>query len=433
MKRFLLFLAAATLLLTACDETQETKINQVTVALVNSGSPFAQEGVKVQLKSAANATLYTALTDASGVASFELKADSYEASATAYRESSIYNASSSAINVVDGGENAFTIEMVSSNTSQVIIKELYVGGCAGNNGKPYFYDSYVTLYNNSPAEADISNMAMGIVCPTNAHANNPFLKDGSLSYLSEGWLPCQYAVWWFNTEVKVPAYSEIVVAIYGGIDHSATCDNSVDLSKADYVLYAPEIFNKANYYPAPDASIPESHYLNTYKYGLGNAWAISNNSPAFVIFTPEGTTAEAFSKTPENVMTPSTDAFKCLKVPASWINDGVELYSSANLAKSSKRLTSEVDAGYVVYTNYLGYTVYRNVDKEATEALEENQGKIVTGYTIGTQDEESGSTDPSGIDAEASIVAGAHIIYKDTNNSSVDFHQRRVSALRLIK
>ena len=40
------------------------------------------------------------------------------------------------------------------------------------------------------------------------------------------------------------------------------------------------------------------------------------------------------------------------------------------------------------------------------------------------------STDPSGIDAEASIKNGAVIVYQDTNNSSKDFHQRKVASLK---
>jgi hypothetical protein len=65
-------------------------------------------------------------------------------------------------------------------------------------------------------------------------------------------------------------------------------------------------------------------------------------------------------------------------------------------------------------TNQHGHTLYRNVDKAATETLPENEGKLVYGYI----------SDPSGIDAEASFKNGAHIIYMDTNNSSNDFHER---------
>jgi hypothetical protein len=66
------------------------------------------------------------------------------------------------------------------------------------------------------------------------------------------------------------------------------------------------------------------------------------------------------------------------------------------------------------------------VDKTATEAILGNAGKLVYGYSLGYEE----STDPSGIDAEASIKNGAHIIYKETNNTTNDFHQRSQASLR---
>ena len=83
--------------------------------------------------------------------------------------------------------------------------------------------------------------------------------------------------------------------------------------------------------------------------------------------------------------------------------------------------------------NKYGYSSYRNVDKEATEAIAENSGKLVYNYSLGTLNMigvENGSTDPSGIDAEASIKNGARIVYQDTNNSTNDFHQRRKASLK---
>ena len=77
-------------------------------------------------------------------------------------------------------------------------------------------------------------------------------------------------------------------------------------------------------------------------------------------------------------------------------------------------------------TNQLGHSLYRNVDKESTEARAENAGKLVYNYALGVD----GSTDPSGIDAEASIRNGAHIYYVDTNNSTNDFHERQRCSLR---
>jgi hypothetical protein len=122
-----------------------------------------------------------------------------------------------------------------------------------------------------------------------------------------------------------------------------------------------------------------------------------------------------------------SQVWACLKVPNEWIVDALEVYSTGYKDSSLKRLTADIDAGYVWLTNYQGHTLYRNVNKEATEALPENAGRLVYGYDMGVD----GVTDPSGIDAEASILQGAHIIYQDTNNSTNDFHERRLCSLRV--
>lgn len=432
MKKFFYFLmAAAAMTLYACNsDGDKTKINTVTINVLVDNEKIS-DVVDVTLKSKSTSTSYVASTTA-GTATFNVAAGIYEATATLYKESAIYNGTNSSVTVTDDGTNSFNLDMVKSTTSQVIIKELYFGGCMDNAGAKHFAnDAYVTLYNNSPVEADASNYAFGMVYPANSNTNSNYRKDGELTYTD--YLPCWNAVWWFQsgTQVKIPAYSQIVIAMKGAIDNTATYSNSVDLSNADYAMYDPEVFTLAAAYPAPSGKIPSSHYLKTYLYGLGTAWPLSNNSPAFVVFSPEGTTAEAFVKTASNIeIAGNGKAFACAKVPVSWVMDGVEVYSATALDKSNKRLLGSVDAGYVKFTNKLGYTVYRNVDKDATEALQENSGKLVYNYAGGTADVENGSTDPSGIDAEASIANGAHIIYKDTNNSTNDFHQRKVASIK---
>ena len=65
------------------------------------------------------------------------------------------------------------------------------------------------------------------------------------------------------------------------------------------------------------------------------------------------------------------------------------------------------------------------------KVLPENEGKLIYNYSLGTTDYLGAeSTDLSGIDAEASLTNGAHIIYMDTNNSMNDFHQRAVASLK---
>ena len=122
-------------------------------------------------------------------------------------------------------------------------------------------------------------------------------------------------------------------------------------------------------------------------------------------------------------------AFNVVKFPKDKVIGAIEVYSQANLAKSAPRFPADLNSGYVAITNNQGYSVYRNVDQASTEALPENAGKLVYDYALGTTDVE-GTTDPSGIDAEASIANGAHIVYSQTNSTANDFHQRKKASLK---
>ena len=119
------------------------------------------------------------------------------------------------------------------------------------------------------------------------------------------------------------------------------------------------------------------------------------------------------------VLKPVYPGTRCIKVPNEWIMDGMEVFSGSSTG-NVKRLAPAIDAGYVTLTeNFLGRTLYRNVDAEATLAIEGNP--VVYGYAYGN--------DPSGIDAEATLNAGGRVVYQDTNNSTQDFHERSVQSL----
>ena len=153
------------------------------------------------------------------------------------------------------------------------------------------------------------------------------------------------------------------------------------------------------------------------------------NSPAFFIFQTQGIDAASWADDVNNIWYPegqNTQTFACFAVPNEWILDGIEVFSYDYPDDCQKRLTADIDGGAVWLTKYQGHTLYRNVDKAATEALPENAGKLVYDYSLGVGE----STDPSGIDAEASMKQGAHIIFQDFNNSTEDFHERQRCSLR---
>ena len=322
------------------------------------------------------------------------------------------------------------------NVDQIIIKEIYNGGCPMDEGTDMFHmDKCIILYNNCPQQAVVNNLCFGMATPYNAESpsiNTIYGEDGRLVYESEGFTPAQNAIWYYPHSLVIEPYSQVVINVHGAIDNTQTYSQSVNYANKDYYcMYDPESgYNNTKYYPTPADVIPTSHYLKTVKYGQGNAWPLSTTAPALFIFQPQNMDPVTFANNADNLWyAPSmaqTPVYACVKVPNEWIIDAVEVFNAAKKEDSKKRLTADLDVSYVYLTNKLGHSLYRNVDKEMTESLAENNGKLVYGYALGVD----GSTDASGIDAEASIRNGAHIIYQDNNNSSEDFHERQKCSLR---
>lgn len=439
MKKYLLLIVAATaaMAVVSCDP-KTPKAVDITVQLMYDGAVFAQPGIVVTLADAAGTASYEAETNASGAVSYTVPIGTYTASATWKTAEdgvrTVYNGSNPAVLVADATTVSFKLDLQKVESQQIIIKEFYSTGCPKTPTGTYSDDAYFILYNNSDLEADASDLVFSILTPSNAHATNKYLDEsGNLSYEKADWIPANSAIWWFNSPVTIPAYSQIVVACFGAIDHTATVPASVNLSDpAYYWLSNTEISNiyKATKYNVSE-NIPTSHYLSCTPFGQGTAWLLSNNSPSFFVGRMSRAEAKAMSENSDAFdHTGGTGAvFNAAKFPKSKVVDCIEIYQAASVAKSHVRFSADVNTGAVVIATNQGYTAYRNVDKEATEALPENAGKIVYGYKGGTEDVE-GTTDPSGIDAEASLKNGAHIIYSDTNDCSKDFHTRKVSSLK---
>lgn len=319
------------------------------------------------------------------------------------------------------------------NVDQIIIKEVYNGGCPKDEGTDFFQnDKCIILYNNCPQQVVANNLCFGFATPYNSESDNKnYDAAGKLVYEDDGFIPAQNGIWYYPGSLVIEPYQQVVVNVHGAIDNTQTYSQSVNYANASYFcMYDPESgYVNTAYYPTPADVIPASHYLKAAKYGQGNAWPLSSSSPAVFIFQPQGVSPVDFAMNADNLWySPSvaqTPVYACVKVPTEWIIDGIEVFNAAK-QDNKKRLTADIDAGYVSLTNKLGHTLYRNVDKEETEALPENQGKLVYNYALGV----GSSTDPSAIDAEASINRGAHIIYLDTNNSTADFHERQKCSLR---
>ncbi|MDR1456012.1 MAG: DUF4876 domain-containing protein [Tannerella sp.] len=445
MKKLFYFAVSALILCcTSCkddDNEDKYKTYQVTVQLgYPAESGYAPvEGVEIKLTNTGG-SVFDAVTDNTGKAGFTVPAGVYEASATDVRygtgESFIYSGIKSGIAVTETWVETQIVQLSLSESKkgQVVIKELYNGGCKRDDGSGNFQtDKYVILYNNSDLPASLDNLCLGMVLPYNAQATNNDYVDGVLSYEAEGWIPAGNGIWYFPENVTLDPGKQIVIALNGAIDHTATYTNSVNLGRAEYYCtYDITQYDNISYYPSPSEVIPTSHYLSAVKYGPGNAWALSTTSPAFFLFTTKEVSPVDFANDADNTNyhgNTVTAANMRKKVRVEWIIDAVEVFTTTS-DNNRKRLTAAVDAGQTYLANTFGYTSYRNVDADATKAIEGNEAKLVYNYDKGTEIDGRASSDPSGIDAEASIRNGARIIYKDTNNSTNDFHQRKQASLR---
>lgn len=423
------------------DENKETDpaYAKVTVQLVCDGQNFAVAGITISLSNAEATFSVDEVTSENGAVVFNLKEGNYIASATYTAVENgtrvAYSGANNAIAVkADDTEVAASIELNKVVSQQLVIKEVYSTSCPKTPSGNYSDDAYVILYNNSEFEADATDVVFGMLFPYNAHATNKFLNEaGALIYENEGWIPAASALWSFTSEVKIPAYSQIVIALYGAIDHTAAQPASVNLSDASYYWMSKNDQFKAAKYTVSDA-IPEAHYLSCKPFNTGTAWLFSNTAPSLFIGKMAKEDAEALATNTDGYdNTQGTGATnQAVKFPVDKVIGCVDVFAADKLDTSNGRFPASLNTGYVAITSKLGHTVYRNVDKAATEALPENEGKLVYNYAGGTYDEATGtgSTDPSGIDAEASIAAGAHIIYVQTNNSGNDFHERAVSSLK---
>ncbi len=419
-------------------EKPKTTLVDVTVNLVYTEGFKAKEDVTIKARSGSGVE-FKGKTNNAGSVKFKLPLGAYEFTATDMRtKDKKYVAFNGLLSKTIKEAATLSLEMQGSPRSQLILKEVYFGGCPkdDNPKRSYSFDSYIKLYNNSPEPVDLQNLCVGSL-QSNSYFMKYDIKEGETEpfWFKTDWTPTSVGYFYFPNATVLEPFKSMTVAVNGAIDHSQVHSQSVNLSSAEnYVMYDIEKFDNKYYYPAPSASIPANHYLKAAKFPNvpNNAWSAPVSCPDLFLFYPEKTPDDYANDNMNFNYWKDNKMFPRKEVPAKFTVDGIDAFAAGKDDKNIKRLNPKIDAGYIYFVSGKGYTLYRNVDKELTEAIKGNKEKLVYSYAMGTKDVEPkyGSTDPSGIDAEASIANGAVIIYKDTNNSGNDFHMRKKSTLR---
>ncbi len=413
----------------------EGAVKELKVSLVypDGFSSGRRSGVAVMIEESLTGNRYTSSTSDDGVALFDVTNGLYRVvvsdRVTVGGDDYVLNGSVDQVKVTDNAAPAVDIALRASKPGKLIFKEIYCGGCKRYpESGDYQYDKYVILYNNSSETLYLDNYCFGTADPYNSTANNVWITYDPLTgqTVYRDYVPIVQCVWQFpgsGTDFPIEPGQQAVVALCGAIDHAARYPESVNLNASSYfACYDNVYFTNVDYHPTPGDKITTDRYMQVIvKTGTANAYTFSVTSPTAILFTvpsSEGTPREYVNRASSQITIPGGSE-KCVKVPISWVADAVEVFNGAS-ANNTKRLSPEIDAGYVLLSkSNLRHTLYRNVDYAATLAISGNN--VVYKYKFGS--------DPNDIDAEATLRAGGRIIYADTNNSSEDFHERTVQSL----
>lgn len=398
MKKTLLIYAALLPVLASCLNLGEQNpysadLHTLTISLSapEDHAPSSYDGAVVKLREINSGQEYSAGTDATGTASLSLPNGLYMATTSLADGDWRYGGSTSGI-VVGGADVSCTIALSIMRTSDIVIKEVYCGGCMRYPQEgTYQGDSYFILHNNSTHTVFLDSLCFGTLDPYNSNATSVW--DADIDYV-----PIIQAVWQFpgdGATFPLAPGEDAVVAVFGAIDHSAHYPMSVNLNREDvFVCYNSTYFPNTNYHPAPGDKVSRDRYLNVVvKTGQANAYTFSLSSPALVIFRAVGESIQEFVSRSENVIQkPGSTADRVVCVPYEWVLDGVEVFNGES-SSNKKRLQAEVDASYVTLSRtHEGHSLMRRTDEKA------------------------------------SAEAGTEILC-DTNNSLEDFYERSSQSL----
>ena len=403
MKRLMLILAVFAVW--SCAEDYKNpwpdSLKQLSVnALYPAGyAGAAHEGAVVRVEDIASGAAYAVKTDRGGVARTQLPSGIYRITCSDRIGRDLFNGTADKVVVTE--DRAIDLPLSHSTAGTMVIKELYTGGCskAPEEGT-YQSDQYVIIHNNDSETEYLDSLCFGTLSPYNSTAVNNWVEYDPVTgeTVFPDFVPVVTVVWQIPGNGKsfpIGPGEDAIIALRGAVDHTAQYPLSVDLNRPDvFVCYNPTYFPNTLYHPAPgDKVSPERYAKVVIKTGQANANTVSLASPTFVLFRSEGMPIEDYVLLPDVVQTtPGNSADRVVKVPYSWLVDGVEVFDGRS-SGNKKRLSPAADAGFVTLSDiFKGHTVRRKVDEAASS---ENGFEVLM----------------------------------DTNNSSNDFYESEIQSL----
>ena len=371
MKRFIYILILVLWTASCTNLRQENPyaddLHTLTVRAEWPSQEHQKSGLEVRVEEMNIDSRYVSHTDSEGCAIFVIPDGLYRITISGREDANVFNGSADKI-VLAGNDLETSLKLSVSKAGSIVIKEIYCGGCKklpeeGN----YQTDQYIILHNNDYNVQYLDSLCFGTLAPYRSTGSNPWgiLPD---------FVPIVQAVWQFpgdGDDFPLQPGEDAVLCLRGAIDHAAQYPLSVNLNKPDYfVCYNPTYFSNTSYHPAPGDLISQDRYLDVViKTGKANAYTMSIQSPAVVIFRSKGVSIHDFVDVADNITpVPGSSVDNVVKVPYEWILDAVEVFEGSS-SNNQKRLQPSVDAGYVMLSDtFLGHSLIRMVDEEATAA-----------------------------------------------------------------
>ena len=268
-------------------------------------------------------------------------------------------------------DSSFPVSLsIKAKGNDFIIEEIFFTGTATPEGKQYFGDQYIKLYNptNKVLYAD------GLVL-----ADSEFLtvtkRDYTPNVMAEAFTAgSMVQIPGTGTQYPVQPGKSIVIAEQG-INHKENNPNSIDLSKADF----------ENFYPPRVKDVDGVGVTNN--INLHGIFIINNrgNRSYVIARFPEGTATATLQYNYEYQTEIKIMKRQALKIPNEWIVDAVNLSTKEGFEWIVT--APSLDAGYTYVTNAEG-DASRYGKSVRRKVLSQNNGKTV---------------------------------FKDTNNSTEDF------------
>lgn len=340
---------------------------EVHLSLPEEYAGLSLGGITVKVTDINMEASYTGESASDGVLVFRLPEGLYRLTTSAKIGELHFNAAKGGI-ILSGSDRTETLNLKAPRFGDIVIKELYNGGCKKLPAEGNFQsDKYFILHNNSNHTVFLDSLCFGTLSPYNSTGTNVW---------GEGleFVPIIQCVWQFpgdGASFPLASGADAVVVVNGAVDHTKEFPLSVNLNNEEYfVCYNSTYFTNTIYHPAPGDLIRKDHILNVViKTGQANAYPLSVSSPTLVLFRTEGMSIQAFiAKEGTVIQEPGNSVDKVVCVPEEWVEDGMEVFDGRS-SLNNKRLGPMIDAGYVYQSDtYTGHSLMRRVDTEKSAA-----------------------------------------------------------------